>query len=44
MVSLLPQITARVRQNVEDKQRQVNYIGVGVTPQAQSLFHHITKT
>lgn len=37
-------LTQRLRLNVEEKMRKVNYIGVGVTPQAQSLFHHITKT
>jgi len=37
-------LTHRVRLNIEEKMRKVNYIGVGVTPQAQSLFHTITKT
>ena len=38
------QLTQRLRSNIDDKMRKVNYIGVGVTPLAQSLFHTITKT
>jgi len=37
-------LMTRMKQNIEEKERQANYIGVGVTPQAQSLFHGITKT
>ncbi|XP_045170510.1 protein LSM12-like [Mercenaria mercenaria] len=37
-------INARLRQNIEDKKRQVNYIGVGVTPEGQKVFNAIVKT
>ncbi|ELU10334.1 hypothetical protein CAPTEDRAFT_176694 [Capitella teleta] len=40
----LNKLTTRLRQATDDKLRQVNYKGIGVTPQAQKLFLVITKT
>ncbi|CAH1789856.1 unnamed protein product [Owenia fusiformis] len=40
----ISKLHSRARQSVEEKQRQVKYIGVGVTAEAQQLFHFITKT
>ncbi|KAK2164292.1 hypothetical protein LSH36_66g03012 [Paralvinella palmiformis] len=40
----LQKLNSRISTSIADKRRQVNYIGVGVTPQAQKLFHAITKT
>lgn len=37
-------INSRFRQNIEEKKRQVNYIGVGVTPEGQKVFNAIVKT
>ncbi|KAL4222005.1 protein with role in RNA processing [Mactra antiquata] len=37
-------INARLRQNIEEKKRQVNYIGVGVSPEGQKVFNAIVKT
>ncbi len=38
------QIKNRLRDSLEDKRRQVNYVGVGVPPEGQKLFFAITKT
>jgi len=40
----MPKLMSRVRTSVDEKRRQVNYIGIGVTPEAQKLFNTITKT
>ncbi|XP_052798180.1 protein LSM12-like [Mya arenaria] len=37
-------INARLRNNIAEKKRQVNYIGVGVTPEGQKVFNAIVKT
>jgi hypothetical protein len=37
-------IERRVSRSIDEKLKQVQYIGIGVTPQAQRLFHHIAKT
>lgn len=43
--NLNPQkINARLRQSIDDKKRQVNYIGVGVSPEGQKVFNAIVKT
>jgi len=34
----------RLRTNIEEKQRQVNYIGVGVSAEGQKMFNAIVKT
>ena len=44
MKILTLQINARLRSNIEEKKRQVNYIGVGVTPEGQKVFNAIVKT
>ncbi|KAL5006427.1 hypothetical protein ScPMuIL_015233 [Solemya velum] len=40
----LNKINSRLKGNLDEKKRQVNYIGVGVTPEGQRLFHAIVKT
>ena len=44
IVIIMLQLNSRISTSIADKRRQVNYIGIGVTPQAQKLFHAITKT
>ena len=41
---LFLQLNGRICTSIAEKKRQLNYIGVGVTPQAQKLFNAITKT
>jgi len=37
-------INARLRQSIDEKKRQVNYIGVGVSAEGQKVFNAIVKT
>lgn len=37
-------INTRLRTNIEEKKRQVNYVGVGVPPEGQKLLNAIVKT
>jgi len=38
------QLLQRTRHNLEEKRRQVEYIGDGVSAEAQKILHSITKT
>ncbi|XP_071102779.1 protein LSM12-like [Haliotis cracherodii] len=40
----LPRIKSRLRDSLDEKRRQVNYVGVGVPPEGQKIFFAITKT
>ncbi|KAJ8314239.1 hypothetical protein KUTeg_008800 [Tegillarca granosa] len=40
----LVKINSRLRSNKEEKLRQVQYVGVGVTPEGQKVFNAIVKT
>lgn len=40
----IQKIQSRLRQNLDEKRRQVNYIGIGVTPEGQRAFNSIVKT
>ena len=42
--SCFPQIEGRARTNKDEKNRAINYIGVGVSPEGQSVLHSITRT
>ncbi|XP_074659259.1 protein LSM12 homolog A-like [Tubulanus polymorphus] len=40
----LSKLTNRLKQNLDDKRRQLEYIGVDVPPEGQRVFNAITKT
>ncbi|KAK7488338.1 hypothetical protein BaRGS_00020497 [Batillaria attramentaria] len=40
----MARVQTRLRQNMEEKKRQLNYVGVDVTPEGQRLMNSISKT
>ncbi|XP_064647642.1 protein LSM12-like [Lineus longissimus] len=40
----LHKLQSRLQSNLQEKQRQIDYIGVDVTPEGQNVFNAITKT